>query len=403
MNVEKIKQDFPILQRKINGKRLVYVDNAATTQKPSSVLKAMDRYYLFFNANVHRSPNTLGEEATIAYENAHKAVAQFINARSWQEVIFTKNTTEGMNLLAYAYGMNFLKQGDEIILSEMEHHSSLVPWQQIAKRTGAKVKYIPLLDDGTLDMKAYQKLLSSKTKIVCVCHVSNALGTINDVKTIAKYAHEQQAICIVDGAQSVPHMKIDVQDLDCDFLLFSGHKMLGPTGIGVLVGKKDLLEKMPPFLYGGDMISEVTYQESTWNELPWKFEAGTPPIAEAVGLKVAIDYLQKIGMEQIHAHEQELIHYAQEVFSTLKDVTMYGPEKKAGILSFTVKGIHPHDLASILDRHGVMIRGGHHCAMPLMKKLGITGTARASFYLYNTKEDIDKIKEAILDAQRIFK
>ena len=404
---EHIKEDFPILRRKIHGKRLVYLDNAATTQKPSVVLQAMDRFYLVFNANVHRGANTLAEEATIGYEQAHHAVAKFVNAKSWKEVIFTKNTTEAMNLLAYSWGLNFLKQGDEIILSQLEHHSSLVPWQQIAKKTGAKILYIPLLDDGTLNLIAYKNLLSKNTKVVCVAHVSNALGTINDVKTIAKLAHgkNKDIICIVDGAQSVPHMKVDVQDLDCDFLVFSGHKMLGPTGIGCLIGKQHLLEIMPPFLYGGDMISEVTFEETTFNELPWKFEAGTPPIAEALGLKAAIDYLTNIGMGNIQKHEQELTRYAHKILSEIPGLKIFGPstEKKSGVISFTLEGIHPHDISTILDRHGIIIRGGHHCAMPLMNLLGITGTSRISFYIYNTKEDIDLVKKALLDCQRVFK
>lgn len=405
IDVEKIKKDFPILQRKINNKSLVYLDNAATTQKPNAMIQAMDRYYLFFNANVHRGANTLGEEATLAYENAHKAVARFINACSWEEIIFTKNTTESINLIAYSYGLSFLKKGDEIILSEMEHHSSLVPWQQIAKKVGAQVKYIPCKENGTLDLNAYEKLLSEKTKVVCVVHVSNSLGTINDIKTITNLAHQKNAICIIDAAQSVPHMKIDVTAIDCDFLAFSGHKMLGPTGIGVLYGKKALLEKMPPFLFGGSMISEVTYEDSTWNELPHKFEAGTPPIAEAIGLKIAIDYLNEIGMQNIQAHEQHLTHYCHKLLSSIEGLTIHGPHanEKIGVVSFSLKGIHPHDLSSILDRHGIMIRGGHHCTMPLMNKLQVFGTSRASFYIYNTEEDIDKLKEAILDAKRIFK
>jgi len=403
-NCNEIQRDFPILQEKVNGKRLIYLDNTATTQKPDVVIDAMNEYYKKGNANVHRGVHLLAQRATEAYERAHEIVALFINA-SFEEVIFTKGTTESINLLAYSLA-HTLQKGDEIVLSEMEHHSNIVPWQQVAKWKGAKIKYIPLTTDFRLDMEKAKELITEKTRIVSVAHMSNVLGTINPVKELANFAHNVGALMIVDAAQSVPHLHVDVKDLDCDFLCFSGHKMLGPTGIGVLYGKKEHLETMEPFLFGGDMISEVTYEDATWNDLPWKFEAGTPNIAEAVGLAKAIEYLQKIGMENIRAHDIYLTSYALEQLTKINRVTIIGPkdtENRGAIISFTVENIHPHDLAEILNRHGIAVRGGHHCAMPLHQKLGLTGTTRASFYVYNTKEDIDTMITAIQEAQEIFK
>lgn len=403
-NSIEIQRDFPILQEKVNGKRLIYLDNTATTQKPNVVIDAMNEYYKKENANVHRGVYLLAQRATEAYERAHEIVARFINA-SFEEVIFTKGTTESINLLAYSLA-HTLQKGDEIVLSEMEHHSNIVPWQQVAKRKGAKIRYIPLTKDFRLDMEKAKELITEKTKIVSVTHLSNVLGTINPVKELAKFAHNVGALMIVDAAQSVPHFPVDVKDLDCDFLCFSGHKMLGPTGIGVLYGKKEHLETMEPFLFGGDMISEVTYEDATWNDLPWKFEAGTPNIAEAVGLAKAIEYLQSIGMENIQAHDIYLTNYALEQLGKIRGVTIIGPkdkENRGAIISFTIENIHPHDLAEILNRHGIAVRGGHHCAMPLHQKLGLTGTTRASFYVYNTKEDIDALVPAIREAQEIFK
>ena len=394
LNVEQVREQFPILQRKIHGKPLVYLDNGATTQKPLAVLAAMDEAYRNSYANVHRGLHQLSMEATEAYEQAHAKVAQFINATP-EEVIFTKGTTESLNLLAYSLGST-LKAGDEILLSEMEHHSNLVPWQAVAQRTGAVLRFIPVTPDGTLDMVRGASLFSSKTKIVSIVHLSNVLGTINPVKDLARRAHTVGALMIVDGAQSVPHMSVDVKDLDCDFLAFSGHKMAGPTGIGVLYGKREHLERMDPFLYGGDMIREVTFERSTWNDLPWKFEAGTPNIVGGIGLGAAVDFLQGIGMDRIEAYERELTAYALAALRGIDGLEVYGPKEGRGaVISFNIPGIHPHDVAHLLDDQGIATRGGHHCAMPLIRKMGLTATSRASFYFYNTKEEVDTLVAAL--------
>jgi cysteine desulfurase/selenocysteine lyase len=394
--IEKIKEDFPILKRKINGNPLVYLDSAATSQKPRQVIEAMNSFYSTYNANIHRGLHRLSEEATLAYEEAHRKAGKFINAR-FEEIVFTKNTTESINLLAYSLTRT-LKKGDEIVLSQMEHHSNLVPWQQLAKERGLVLKFLEIDENGRL--KDGFSPIGRKTRIVSVTHMSNVLGTINPVKDIAATARDNGALMIVDAAQSVPHFPVDVRKLGCDFLVFSGHKMLGPTGIGVLYGRKDILEEMEPFLYGGDMIKEVTFEKTSFNDLPWKFEAGTSPIAEGIGLAAAIDYLERLGMERIFRHEKALTEYAFERL----DATLYGPppEGRGGVISFNAGKIHPHDLATLLDQDGIAIRGGHHCAQPLMGLLGVTGTARASFYLYNTGEDVERLAEAISKARKVF-
>ena len=403
MDTEKIRKDFPILNVKVHGKPLIYLDNAATSQKPKAVIDSITNYYENYNANIHRSIHKLGEDATAAYEEAHKKVADFINA-DFEEIVFTKNTTESINLLAYSLTQS-LKPGDEIAISQMEHHSNLVPWQQLAIKNNLKLKFIEINKDGTLNNESIKKNITKKTKIVSVTHVSNVLGTINDVEKIGKIAHNNGAFFIVDGAQSVPHMPVDVKNLDCDFMAFSGHKMLGPTGIGVLYGKKELLENMPPFLYGGEMIKEVKFENTRFNDLPWKFEAGTMNIAEAIGLGAAIDYLNEVGMENIEKHEKELVKYAYEKLLEIKELEIYGPsaEKRSGLVAFNVKGVHAHDTAQILDGEGIAIRAGHHCTMPLHSLLGISASARASFYLYNTKEEVDKLAEGIKKVIKVFK
>ncbi|REK59081.1 MAG: cysteine desulfurase [Geobacillus sp.] len=402
MNTKEIRRLFPILDQKVNGKPLVYLDNAATSQKPLSVIETLDRYYREYNSNVHRGVHTLGTKATDAYEGAREKVRRFINAKSTQEIIFTRGTTAALNMVATSYGRANLQEGDEIVITYMEHHSNLIPWQQAAKQTGATLKYIPLQADGTIDMKDVEATVTENTKIVAVAHVSNVLGTINPIKEIARVAHQRGAVIVVDAAQSAPHMKIDVQDLDCDFLVFSGHKMCGPTGIGVLYGKRELLEKMEPVEFGGEMIDFVDLYESTWKELPWKFEGGTPIIAGAVGLGAAIDFLEDIGLDHIAAHEQELAQYALERLSAIKGLAIYGPKHRGGLVTFNIEGVHPHDVATVLDAEGIAIRAGHHCAQPLMKWLNVTATARASFYLYNTKEEIDQFVDALQKAKEYF-
>lgn len=387
-----MKKDFPLLR---SG--MIYLDSAATSQKPVKVIEAVKSYYENDNANVHRGIYRLAQKSTMLYEKAHEIVADLIGAEP-EEVIFTKGTTEGLNLLAYSLGKN-LKAGDEIVLTEMEHHSNLVPWQQIAKEKGAAVKFIPVTKEYRLDLAKAQELITAKTKIVAVVHMSNVLGTINPVKEIAAMAHKAGAIIIVDAAQSVPHLKIDVQGLDCDFLAFSGHKMCAPTGIGVLYGRKKLLETMHPFLYGGDMISEVTFEDSTWNQLPWKFEAGTPNLAGAAGLAAAIGYLQEIGMENIAAQGRKLTEYALKKLSAVPGLTIVGPadtEERGAVISFNIGGMHPHDLSEKLDEENIAVRGGFHCAMPLFSRLGLDGSVRASFYIYNTTEDVDRLVEALM-------
>ncbi len=404
LDVETVRRDFPILSREIHGHRLVYLDSGASSQKPLAVIEAVNQLYRENYANIHRGVYTLSEEATAAYEHAHERVSRFINA-DFEEVIFTKNTTESLNLVAYAWGLSNLRDGDEIVTTQLEHHSNIVPWQQIARRTGATVRYIRVDAQGKLDMDHAAELIGPRTKMVSVTHVSNVLGTIIPVYELGRMAHAQGALICVDGAQSIPHMAIDVRTLDCDFFAFSGHKMLGPTGVGGLYGKRDILEQMEPFLFGGDMISEVTFEGATWNDLPWKFEAGTGPIAQGVGLGAAVDYLQDLGMEAVHAHEQALVSYALDQMRQVQDLDIYGPDahERGGVISFNLQGVHPHDMASILDQQGVAIRGGHHCAMPLMQVLGVNGTSRASFYIYNTVDDVDMLIEAVGEARRILR
>lgn len=400
-DIEKIRKDFPILQRKIHGKQLVYLDNAATSQKPRQVIGAIDNYYKNYNANIHRSIHTLGEEATEKYEEAHEKTAEFINAGSYQNIVFTKNTTESLNLLAYSLTAK-LKKGDEIVISQMEHHSNFVPWQQLAKQRKLKLKFIKINEEGLLDADSINKNITKKAKIVSLTHVSNVLGTVNPIKDIAKIAHEKGALMIADGAQSAPHMPVDVNNLDVDFYAFSGHKMLGPTGIGVLYGKRELLDEMQPFLYGGEMIREVRFDDTKFNDLPWKFEAGTMNIAEGIGLSAAIDYLNSIGMGQIHKRGKELTDYAVKRLKEIKDLAIYGPEERGAVVSFNLKNIHAHDVSQILDSEGIAIRAGHHCCMPLMSVLKVPATARASFYLYNTEEEIDKLMSGLHKVKRVF-
>lgn len=399
------RADFPILAREVNGKPLVFLDSAASSQKPSAVLEAMDRFATTSYANIHRGVYALSEEATRSYERARKTVARFINARSAREVIFTRNTTESINLVARTWVDANLRAGDVILTTVMEHHSDIVPWQLAAARTGATVVYVPITDDGEIDLPALERLLvERKPKLVAVTQMSNVLGTLPPVADIVARAHAVGALVLVDAAQSVPHLPVDVRTLDCDFLAFSGHKMLGPSGIGVLWARAEILESMPPFLGGGDMIREVTLAGSTWNDLPWKFEAGTPAIIEAIGLAAAVDYLNAIGMERVHAHEQALTSYAMERLDSIPELTVYGPpaNRRGGVVSFTLGDIHAHDLATLLDREGVAVRAGHHCAQPLMERYNIPATARASFYVYTTSDEIDTLAEALERAQTIF-
>ncbi|MEW5322677.1 cysteine desulfurase [Geobacillus thermoleovorans] len=402
MNVNEIRALFPILHQQVNGHPLIYFDSAATSQKPLPVIEALDRYYREYNSNVHRGVHTLGTKATDAYEGAREKVRRFLNAQSAQEIIFTRGTTASLNLVAASYGRANVKEGDEIVITYMEHHSNLIPWQQLAKQTGATLKYIPLQEDGTIDWGDVKATITKAAKIVAIAHVSNVLGTINPVREIARLAHERGAVVVVDAAQSAPHMKIDVQELDCDFLAFSGHKMCGPTGIGVLYGKKKWLEQMEPIEFGGEMIDFVDLYDSTWKELPWKFEGGTPIIAGAIGLGAAIDFLEQVGLDSIAAHEHELAQYALERMADIEGVTVYGPKERAGLVTFNIDGVHPHDVATVLDAEGIAIRAGHHCAQPLMKWLHVTATARASFYLYNTKEEIDRFVAALQKAKEYF-
>ncbi|MBR0588961.1 cysteine desulfurase [Bacillus sp. FSL W8-0920] len=402
MNIKDVREQFPILHQQVNGHDLVYLDSAATSQKPRVVIDAMNEYYRSYNSNVHRGVHTLGTKATDAYEGAREKVRAFIRASSVQEIIFTRGTTTALNTVAISYARANLKEGDEIVITHMEHHANIIPWQQAAKATGATLKYIPLQEDGTLSLEDVKQTITHQTKIVAVTHVSNVLGTINPIKKIAKIAHDHGAIIVVDGAQSTPHMQIDVQDLDCDFFAFSGHKMCGPTGIGVLYGKKDLLNNMEPAEFGGEMIDFVDLYDSTWKELPWKFEAGTPIIAGAVGLGKAIDFLNDIGMEEVSRYEHQLATYALERFKELEGATVYGPQHRAGLVTFNLDDVHPHDASTVLDTEGVAIRAGHHCAQPLMKWLGVSATARASFYLYNTEEEIDKLIAALRKTKEYF-
>ena len=402
---EEIRKDFPILTRKVHGKPLVYLDSAASSQKPRAVIDTMNVYYETYHANVHRGVYEISEEATAAVEKARVKVAHFINARHGKQVIFTRNTTESINLVAISWGGANIAKGDLIVLTEMEHHSNLVPWQLLAQRTDARLEFVPVTDDGLLRLDIYEELLQQHPKLVAFAHMSNVLGTINPAQEMIAQAHAVGATVLLDAAQSVPHLPVDVQALDIDFLCFSSHKMLGPTGIGVLYGKRDLLEAMPPFMGGGDMIRTVGLRQSTWNDLPWKFEAGTPAIAEAIGLGAAVDYLKALGMENVLQHEQELTHYAMEQLQSVPGLTIYGPEaaRRGGVISFTLGDIHPHDLASILDQQvGVAVRAGHHCAQPLMERFGLSATARASFYVYTIKEEIDILVQGLQQAIQIF-
>lgn len=402
-NVEEIRQDFPILQREVYGRPLIYLDNAATTQKPRSVVEAISNEYYSTNANVHRGVHFLSQKATDLHEAARERVRQFINARSTAEVLFTRGTTESLNLVASSFGEAFLKEGDEVIVSVMEHHSDIVPWQLLRERKGIVIRVIPMDDSGRLDLEAYERLFSERTRLVCVAHVSNVLGTVNPVKQMAATAHAHGAYMLVDGAQSIPHFKVDVQDLDCDFLTFSGHKIYGPTGIGVLYGRESLLEKMPPYQGGGEMIARVTFEHTTYERLPYKFEAGTPDYVGTHALAAAIDYVEALGMDEIAAHEHSLTQYAMERLGAIKDMHLYGttPDKDA-VVAFNVGNIHPLDLGTLLDRLGIAIRTGHHCAQPLMQRCGVEGMARASFALYNTMDEIDKLAEGIERVSKMF-
>ena len=403
IDVEKIRKDFPILDQIVNDEPLVYLDNAATTQKPKVVLEAVNRYYQEDNANVHRGVHTLAERATASYEGARETVRRFINASSTKEVLFTRGTTTGLNWIG-RFAEEILEEGDEVLISIMEHHSNILPWQEACRKTGAKLVYV-YLKDGGLDLEDFRKKLTNRTKFVSIAHASNVLGVINPVQEIAQLAHEKGAIVVVDGAQSVPHMKIDVQTLDADFFVFSGHKMAGPTGVGVLYGKEHYLNQMSPVEFGGEMIDFVYEQSATWKELPWKFEAGTPNMAGAIGLAAAIDYLEAIGMDAIEHHEQELIAYVFPKLQAIEGLKIYGSQdlaKRSGVISFNLGNLHPHDLATALDYEGVAVRAGHHCAQPLIQYLEVPATARASFYLYNTKEDCDKLVEALIKTKEFF-
>jgi cysteine desulfurase/selenocysteine lyase len=405
LDVEAIRADFPILDREVSeGQPLVYLDNAATTQTPNSVIDVFSDYYRGYNANVHRGIHQLSQEASIAYEEAHDRLAEFVGADGREEMIFTKNTTESINLVAYAWGLHELEEGDAVVLSEMEHHSSFVTWQQIAERTGAEVRYIQVDDEGYLDMDHAAELIDDDVEMVSVVHASNVLGTVNPIADLADMAHDHDAYILADGAQAVPNRPVDVKDLDVDFYVFSGHKMAGPTGIGGLYGKREILEEMEPFLYGGDMIKKVSFEETVWNDLPWKYEAGTPLVAEGIALAQAADYLDDVGMERIQAHEEAVTEYAYERLNEFDDVEIYGPpaDDRGAVLAFNVEGIHAHDLSSILNDHGVAIRAGDHCTQPLHDVLDVAASVRASFYLYNTKEEVDELVDGIETARDIF-
>ncbi|EOT40770.1 MULTISPECIES: cysteine desulfurase [Enterococcus] len=401
----KLRQDFPILHQLVNDEPLVYLDNAATTQKPEAVLAKVAAYYHQDNANVHRGVHTLAERATQSYESAREKVRAFINAKETAEVLFTRGTTTGLNWVASSFGDKFVEAGDEIVISYMEHHSNIIPWQQLAKQKGAKLIYIDITPEGYLDLADAKRKIGEKTKIVSIAHVSNVLGGINPIKELIALAHENDAVMVVDGAQAAPHMKVDVQQLDADFYAFSGHKMCGPTGIGVLYGKRQWLEQMEPVEFGGEMIDFVNLYDSTWKELPWKFEAGTPNIAGGIGLGAAVDYLTEIGMDEIHAYEQSLVDYVMPKLKAIEGVTVYGPQDPkdhTGVIAFNIEGLHPHDVATALDMEGVAVRAGHHCAQPLLKYLNVPATARASFYFYNTKKDADRLIDAIHKTKEFF-
>lgn len=406
VNSYELRNDFPIFRKKINGKELVYLDNASTTQKPNSVIESITDFYTNYNSNIHRAVYQLAEEATALYEQSREKIANFINVRP-EEIIFTRNTTESINLIAHSWARTNLKKDDGIAITELEHHSNIVPWQILSQEIGTRLEYVGIDDNGFLDLEYLIELISSKkVKLVSLSHMSNVLGTIVPIERIIKIAHENNIPVLVDGAQSVPHMPVDVKKMDCDFLVFSAHKMLGPTGVGVLYAKKEFLEKMRPFMGGGDMIKEVFKFHTNYNEVPYKFEAGTPNIADVVGFGAAIDYLEKIGMENVRKHEIDLTEYALKSILSMKYVTVYGPKDpnyRGGVISFNIADIHPHDLATIMNDHGIAIRSGHHCAQVLMQRLDVPATSRASFYIYNTKEEIDKFVNAIKEAGRIFK
>ncbi|MBH59883.1 MAG: cysteine desulfurase [Dehalococcoidia bacterium] len=406
MNIQKIRKDFPILKTKINGNDLIYLDNAATSQKPKAVIDSLIDYYEKYNSNVHRGVHTLSVKATDEYEKSRTKVREFINADRDEEIIYTRNASESLNLIAYSWGSKNIKSGDDIFITPFEHHSNIVPWQELCKEKKANLKYIPLNESGDVDLDKLKSMVGNKTKLISVTHMSNVLGTLLPVKEIIEISKNTPAITVIDACQSVPHMPVDVKDLDCDFLCFSGHKMLGPTGIGVLYGKFDILDKMTPFLFGGDMISEVSYEDAKWNELPYKFEAGTPNIADAIALGVACEYLQNIGMENVWNHEVEVGEYIFNKFKSLYNFEILGDkskEKRGGVVSFSHNEIHPHDIGSGLDRFGIAIRTGHHCAMPLVRSYGIVAASRASVYIYNTKEEIDIFIDRLLEVEEYFK
>ena len=404
LNVQAIRDEFPILGRRVNGKPLVYLDSAATSQKPAAVIDVMDDYYRRYNANPHRGVYTISEEATAAYESARQRIATFINAGSPKELIFTRNTTEAINLVRYSWGGASIKAGDRILLTEMEHHSNLVPWQLLAQEVGAKLEFLCIDDEGLLLLDQLERKLEG-VRLLAITHQSNTLGTINPIKAIASVARRAGALVLVDGAQAVPHMPVDVQDLGVDFYAFSGHKMCGPTGVGVLWARRALLEAMPPFLGGGDMIKRVKLTQATWNDLPWKFEAGTPSVAEGIGLGAAVDYLSQFGMDAVRAHERTLVDYAMEKLQDVPGITLYGPhdsELHGGAVSFTLPNVHPHDLATLVDRDGIAVRAGHHCTQPLMDRLGVPATTRASFYIYNQPDEVDQLVSGIQKAMKVF-
>jgi cysteine desulfurase/selenocysteine lyase len=403
LDVERLREDFPILAERVRGKPLIYLDNAATSQKPRAVIDAVSRYYGAENANIHRGVHYLSERATVAYDGVRARVARFLNAASPREIVFTRGTTEGINLVAQSWGRNTLKAGDEILITGMEHHSNIVPWQLVAAQTGATVRAVPITDTGELDLKAFDRLLTDRTRLLAVAHLSNALGTINPVRWMVSHARERGVVTVVDGAQSAPHLPVDVQALDCDFFAFSGHKVFGPTGIGVLYGRASLLEAMPPWQGGGDMIETVTLEESTWAEPPARFEAGTPPIAQVMGLGAALEYVEGVGRAAIGAWEEELLAYATERVGELDGVRIIGTAReKASVLSFVVEGVHPHDVGAVLDDEGVAIRTGHHCAQPVMRHFGVPATARASFAFYNTRAEVDVLVRGIRRVRSVF-
>ena len=401
LDIDQIRNDFPAYRKKDGN--FIYLDSASTSQKPEFVIDAISSYYSSYAANIHRALYEIGEKATDKYEKVREKVKQFINVPDSHVVIFTGGTTESINLIAYSWGSNNLSNGDQILITEMEHHSNIVPWQLLCSRSNASLNYIPIKKDGTLELGKLKENILPKTKLISLTHQSNVFGTINPLNNIIDEAKKIGAITVIDGAQAVPHMKVDIKKLGCDFYAFSGHKMLGPTGVGVLIARKNILEEIDPFMGGGEMINSVNMDESTWNEVPWKFEAGTPNIAQVIGLGAAIDYIQKIGIENIHQHEQELLHYGLDLLDQNKDVTLYGKaDNRGAVIPFNLENIHPHDLAKFLDTDGICIRAGHHCAQPIMNKLGVSATARASFYLYNSKEDIEKLVESINKTVRIF-